>query len=117
MTNDSQETKAERFYLLWLDDKCGRKYPAGVAFHDEKYGEYRLKIDALSDEKAYYLRPISSQDGTTIFRVEVVIKKNGRFSHRSEIGTGKSSKETNNDIYMDIGPFDRKLILVYSKYE
>ena len=58
MTNDFQEVKTERLFLYWKDDMTHKMYPAGVAFYDEKFGEYRLKLDALSDEKAYYLKPL-----------------------------------------------------------
>lgn len=110
--HDEQIKKSQRFFLYWRDQNSGVQLPAGVAFFDENFGEYRLKIDALPDEKAYWVKPIGTSNGKTSYRVEAVIKKAGKFSHRVEIGYGESSPVTNSDIHMDIGPFGRRLVLM-----
>ena len=111
MKNKKQQS--ERFYLFWCDENLKRQVPAGVAFYQDEYGEYRLKIDVISDDKTFYVRATGVQGETATYRVETAIKRNGKFSHRSLIGSGFRNKETNNDIVMDIGPFARKLVLSF----
>ena len=106
----NKTTKNETFQLWWYDQQTNKYYPAGVAFHDEQFGEYRLKID-MHPENQYYLKPMDSTNGHINFRVEVVIKRNGKFHQRRPIGEGFSSPDTNGDIVMNLGPYTRKLLL------
>ena len=106
-----EKQKTEKLKLFWIDKASGQKFPAGVGFHLPEYGEFRLKIDALSDEKQYFAKPVNAQDDRVNYRVEVVVKNKGRFSHRSEIGNGYMDSNTGGYIYMDIGPFNRSLAL------
>jgi hypothetical protein len=106
-----ENQKAEKLNLFWIDKETGQKFPAGVGFHLPEYGEFRLKIDALSDEKQYFAKPVSAHEDRVNYRVEVVVKSKGRFSHRSEIGSGYMDSNTGGYIYMDVGPFGRSLAL------
>ena len=106
-----ENQKSKKLDLCWIDTVTGKKFPAGVGFHLPEYGEFRLKIDALSDEKQYFAKPVNGSDDRVNYRVEVVIKSQGRFAHRSEIGTGYMDKNTGGFILMDIGPFSRCLAL------
>jgi hypothetical protein len=54
---------------------------------------------------------MDSTNGHINFRVEVVIKRNGKFHQRRPIGEGFSSPDTNGDIVMNLGPYSRKLLL------
>ena len=102
--------KNETIQLWWLDQQTQKHFPAGVAFHDEKFGEYRLKID-MHPENQYYLRPLNSTNDLINYRVEVVIKKNGKFHQRKLVGEGYSSTGTNEDIIITLGPYSKKLLL------
>ena len=113
VSND-QEGKAEIFHLWWYDLETKKNMPAGVAFFDPKFGEYRLRID-VHPETAYYLRPISTNGERTYYRVEVVLKKEGRFAGRKVIGDGHQTPETHNDIYIHFGPYTKVLILGVKK--
>lgn len=104
--------KSPKLRLNWIDTLTGRTFPAGVGFHLPEYGEFRLKIDALSEEKQYFVKAVGGSDDRVDYRVEVVVKSAGRFSHRSEIGTGYMDKNSGGQILMDIGPFSRCLALV-----
>ena len=106
-----ENNKSKKLGLYWIDTATGKKFPAGVGFHLPEYGEFRLKIDALSDDKQYFAKPVSAQNDRMNYRVEVVVKSGGRFSHRSEIGNGYMDSNTGGFIYMDIGPFSRCLAL------
>ena len=106
-----EKPKSQKLRLYWIDTSTGKKFPAGVGFHLPEFGEFRLKIDALSDEKQYFVKAVGGSDDRVNYRVEVVIKTAGRFSHRSEIGTGYMDKDTGGLICMDIGPFSRCLAL------
>jgi hypothetical protein len=59
MTTDIEVKKVRPLLLWWLDKEKNKNLPAGVAFYDEKFGEYRLKLD-IQPETQFYLRPISS---------------------------------------------------------
>ena len=106
-----ENQKSQKLNLYWIDTLSGKKFSAGVGFHLAQYGEFRLKIDALSDEKQYFVKAVNSVDDRVNYRVEVVIKNNGRFSRRAEIGTGYMDENTGGYIYMDLGPFSRCLAL------
>src|SRR5580704_1800921 len=106
-----ENQKSKKLDLCWIDTVTGKKFPAGVGFHLPEYGEFRLKIDALSDEKQFFAKPVSGADDRVNYRVEVVVKSAGRFSHRSEIGSGYMDSNPGGFIYMDIGPFCRSLAL------
>lgn len=106
-----ENQKNQKLNLYWIDTQTGKKFPAGVGFHVPEYGEFRLKIDALSDEKQYFAKPFGGADDRVNYRVEVVIKSNGRFARRAEVGTGYMDKNTGGFIYMDLGPFSRSLAL------
>jgi hypothetical protein len=103
--------KNKKLELLWIDKQTGQKYPAGAAFYHEEKGDYRLKIDAMSDEKLILLKPTTSVGGEVKYRVETVLKKDGKFLRSAPIGYGYSGKETGKYIFMDLGPFSRSLVL------
>jgi hypothetical protein len=105
------ENRSEKMGLFWIDTVSGKKFPAGVGFHLPEYGEFRLKIDALSDDKQYFAKPVGADGDRVNYRVEVVVKSKGRFSHRTEIGTGYLDPNTGGLLYMDLGPFSRCLAL------
>ena len=110
------DKKTEKFLLWWMDPTTGKNMPAGVAFHDDKYGEFRLKIDALADTQ-YFLRPITTQDNQIYYRVEVVLKKEGKFYQRRSVGEGWKTPETNGDVFINIGPYSKFLILGLKSHE
>jgi hypothetical protein len=45
------KVKNKKLDLEWIDKETGRKFPAGVAFYREDKGEFRLKVDAMPDDK------------------------------------------------------------------
>lgn len=108
--NNNKTVKSERFYLYWKDESTQKQISAGVAFFQEEYGEYRLKVDVMQGAQIF-LRPVKNNNGSTFYRVELAIKKNDKFSHRSAIGSGISSERTQNDVEMEIGPYTKKLVL------
>lgn len=103
--------KNKKLDLLWIDKETGQRFPAGVAFYHEDKGEYRLKVDAMADDKMVFLKPVMSENNEIKYQVEVVIKKNGKFLRHSPIGIGHSSTQTGRYIFMDLGPFSRSLVL------
>ena len=116
MENNNENGKPEVFRLWWKRKDSERRIPAGVAFYDEKYGEYRLKIDylqALMDkaDPCFYLRTVGSEDNKILFRAETVLKKDGRFMGRRPVGEGYSSKETDGEVYIDFGPHEKLLVM------
>ncbi len=105
------EIKCHRLY--WLCNQTSRRYPAGVAFYNEANGDYRLSIDTFCENKVVYLKPVSMTEELVNFRVESAIRKKDGIGvhHRAEIGVGHANAEDGFPIYMDIGPFDRTLVL------
>lgn len=108
------ETRPRPFQLWWYDIESKTDLPAGVAFYEEKYGEYRLKID-VHPNTVYFLRPISSQEKNVLYRVEVVIHREGQAVQRRMIGEGCSSPSTNGNIYIELGPYSKILIMEINK--
>lgn len=105
------EQNNEKFNLFWVCNLTGRKHPAGVAFFNESAGDYRLKVDTMPEEKIIFLKPTSVVDGTIYFRIEAVVRKEGRVGHRAEIGTGKADAKEGYPVTMDIGPYSRNLVM------
>ena len=97
-------------YLYWLNEKTGTRCTAGVAFYSQTHDEYRLKIDFFP-ETQFYLKPIGLYGNKVTYRAEVAHKKHGRFIGRRSIGMGILTKETTNEIHLELGPFTNKLIL------
>jgi len=105
-----QEQKNRPLQLWWFDTETKKNMSAGVAFYDEKFGEYRLKIDVYP-ETQYYAKAISLQSDLALYRMEVVIKKDGKFYQRKTVGEGHSSPNTNGDIFFDFGPHKKLLVM------
>ena len=105
-----QTKQAKPIQLWWFDKQTNNNIPAGVAFYDEKFDEYRLKLD-VHPETQYYLKVSGSQNGDINFRAEVVIKKDGKFHQRKVIGEGVCSKQTKGDVYIDFGPYSKTLVM------
>jgi hypothetical protein len=98
--------------LFWVCDQSGRKFPAGVAFYNEGKGDYRLCVDAFCESKAFFLRPVSMADEMITFRVESAVRKaEGGLHKRREIGSGRANAENPFPVVMEIGPYDRVLVL------
>ena len=74
-------------------------------------GDYRLKVDTFCEDKTVYLKPISMTEGIINFRVESVVRKKASAPHRAEIGVGHASVVEGFPIFMDIGPYNRTLVL------
>jgi hypothetical protein len=108
--------KAEIYQLWWMSRETGHRIHAGIAFYDDRYNEYRLKIDFLQalmgDEDArFYLRPVGKIDDRIYYRVETIVKKNGKFHARRLVGEGYSSTDTENEVYLDFGPVEKILVV------
>ena len=98
-----KENKKETFYLGWLDPRDKRIRDAGVAFFDEEYAEYFLKIDE-DQGKSFYLKAIGSSDNKTNYRMEQVLKrKDGTFLKRQCVGDGYSCQTTDGNIHIQYG--------------
>ncbi len=109
-TTNKNLNKSNTHYLWWLNEQSGKRLPAGVAFYEEEYGEYRLKLDALP-EIQYYLKSVGAEGERIKFRVEVILKKNGKFAGRRAVGDGYAYPNQGPDIKVDIGPFCKTLTL------
>ena len=107
---DMRNEQSQTFQLWWFDKEEKRHFPAGVAFYEEPYGEYRLKID-IHPNSQYYLKAISSIGSKASYQVDVVLKRNGKFKGRRPVGEGYSNELTKGDIIMNLGPYKRTLIL------
>ena len=107
MTNE----KSEKFNLYWICNQTGKSLPAGVAFFNENQGDYRLKIDALPDDKLVFLKLTGASDGAIHYRVETVVKRAGQATHRTQIGSGYSKSDSGLPVFMDIGPFSKVLMM------
>lgn len=116
---EKNKDRIEVLPLYWLDRLTGLRQKAGVAFYEEKYGEYRLKVDFLTmlSERppCIYLRPISAGEDEIEFIAEAVIRTNQSTLTRKPIGEGYASLASNNDIHLKLGPFENVLVVSFDK--
>src|SRR5210317_1966393 len=104
--------KKERPYQLWWHDKHSDRFlPAGVAFHNENHGDYTLKLDIHPDQK-FILRPISTLDDQTEYRIELFYKREGKAPLKRCIGRGVSNYNTNGNVHIELNPYVKALILM-----
>jgi hypothetical protein len=107
--------KSETYYLSWLNPRDKKLRDAGVAFYNKEYGEYLLKVDE-DEGKQYYLKAISTSEGKTNYRMEMVLKRsNGSFLRRQCIGDGYSSILTDGNVHIQYGSKYATLVLFLKK--
>jgi hypothetical protein len=97
--------------LYWVCRTSGKRFPAGVAFYNETAGDYRLKVDTFCQDKSVFLKPVSLHNEVIQFRVEAVVRRKDGPAQRVEIGMGEAEASKGFPIVMNIGPFDRSLVL------
>ena len=102
-------------YLWWTNKNRTRSYFAGVAFYEEGFGEYRLKIDCYPDRKLY-LKKYRTEGDEIFFRVEEnrkIERKDRRFS----VGDAFCDKNSH-EVEIIIAPvFCARLILNFQQGE
>lgn len=103
MTQNNQTQKSKTYYLYWIHPKTLNRIMAGVAFYDETYCEFRLKIDDLKDRKIY-LKPIKSENDQIIYRVDEVLEIKGRKVRRTQ-GQGIRSEQTKGQVHFEVTPY------------
>ena len=103
MTENTQGPKAKTYYLYWIHPKSQKRIMAGVAFYDETYCEFRLKIDDLKNRKLY-LKPVKSEDEAIVYRVDEVLEIKGKKIRRTQ-GYGSRSEATNGHVHFEVTPF------------
>ncbi|MDB5036783.1 MAG: hypothetical protein JWQ35_311 [Bacteriovoracaceae bacterium] len=112
---ENTEQKTDRGHdLFWMNPVTGKRIHAGKAFYDERFNEYRLKIDETPDDKQFYLKPMGAAESEVRYRVEQVIKKSGKFHHREEKGDGYTSPETAGEVHIDFGSSMKVLVLSFN---
>lgn len=122
MNEKTEDTRT--YYLWWEKTLSGKRTPAGVAFHNAEFGEFKIKIDSIEfltsgdgglEKAQIYCKAVGSFQDRIEYRVEKVIKKPGqRFLKRFRIGDGFSDSTTKGEIHIDLPPYTSgyKLILV-----
>ncbi len=111
MENILNQRKMKKENLIWMDPQTGEKYHAGVAFFEDRFGEYRMILDA--PRTILYLRPQSSENDKIAYTVHAPIEKNGKFAARVLVGNGYSDEGTNGQVYMKIGRYlPQRLVLI-----
>ena len=108
--------QSECHFLYWETEK-GKRYFAGVAFRNEKYGEYFLKIDCHPLRKIY-LKDSESKDENIQFRVEESKETVSNRTIRNAIGYGETGKKNQEEIDIFMVPhMDIKLVLTFRDKE
>ena len=105
------EEKIETYYLSWKDPRDDSLRNAGVAFYNEKFGEFVLKIDEDCGVQ-YFLRPTNANEERQCFRMEICLKKSdGKFLKRQSVGEGYKDATTEGNIHISYGSKYATLIL------
>lgn len=108
-----QKNNNDIFFLGWLDPRDKSILPAGVAFYNENFGEFFLKIDEEPAEKQYFLKPYSTDSDRVEYRLELVVKnKDGKFLKRQKVGLGIKDKSTDGSVHITYGSKFKTLVLV-----
>lgn len=111
-----EEKKRDVFTLGWLDPRNQKILPAGVAFYNDEYDEFQLKIDEEPHEKPYYLRASGYEDNVINYKMELIVKRrDGSFLKRVPVGLGEISKTTNGNIHVNYGSKFKTLVLFLNK--
>lgn len=116
------ETKKNRnmHYLWWVNQNTQKRFCAGRAFYSETTGDYALFINLLEASSnegrrdEIYLKPIQSTDESIYYRIEKVIRRDGK-KHRFCIGEAFKNESTKGDIQMNIEPltsYSKKLVMI-----
>lgn len=110
-----QKEKPETIYLWWLDPATGKRYKAGVAFYEEGYGDYHLKIDRMVRNRfddQYYLRASGGDETKVRYVMEKVIKDPvGNFKKKLEQCEAYFDPSTQDELIMTVPPFYMKLVV------
>lgn len=103
--------------LSWLDPRTGDTLPAGFAVYNENKGDYFLKIDEEPQNRHFYLKPNQFSDGTTRYRLEMVIlDSRHKPQKRRYVGNGESTIYTNDNIHINYGSKYKILVLYTGRY-
>ena len=89
--------------LCWINPEDGATFNAGVAFYQEKYGEYKLILNA--PKTVLYLKAVEASEEKIRYQVTAPVFRRGQYSHREVVGYGYSNPETDGHIYMIIGRY------------
>lgn len=99
-----------KYVLYWLSKSRNKRMPAGVAFYDEQFGEFRFRLDFFPNTDLY-LKATAYTDAGTRYRLEIVKKgSNGKFLRRLPVGSAYESE--NGETIIEAFPFERSLVLV-----
>ena len=105
--------KSETFYLWWHNNYTQKLNNAGVAFYDERFGEYKLNIDMWPGVE-YILRPVGHENDKTIYRGEVTVRKNGKYFKRMPVAEGFSDESTEGYIHVQFWNLEKPLFLTFN---
>jgi hypothetical protein len=104
--------KNKTIKLAWYDPRNGEIFPAGFAVFNENKGDYFLKIFEESEKRHFYLKPSEYSDGTTRYRMEMVLlDSNNKPTKRRFVGIGESTPYTNKNIHINYGSKYKILVL------
>jgi len=110
INNNINKERPETLYLWWLEKDNKRRNPAGVAFYDGEFGDYRLKLDMFPMNR-YYLRCVKINDSGIHYRLEAVQKdSNGNFIRKVCVGEGLCSSQ-GKDVYIKVFSLEKTLAL------
>ena len=104
--------KENKFFLWWLDLVGKKRYPAGMAFRDENFGDYRLIVDCFPNRKLF-LKDRKTQGKKIIFDLweHICLEKGIK---KYIIGYAFSSDKTKGNIHILIAPiFAGRLLLTF----
>lgn len=104
----SESNQNERFYLWWLCPQTQSRDMVGIAYYNEKDGDYRLILNFFPDNN-YFLKCIGASSEQCRYRL-VAVKERGGKSSRFFQGDGILNNETG-EIVIQTAPFSKFLVM------
>jgi hypothetical protein len=120
-----KKTVNSKLHLWWFNPKTNKRFHAGLAYFNERKGDYSLILSSLElsykDKKPFeiFLRPIQTSASSIYYRMEKIIYCKGRVN-RLTVGEAFFNENTDGEIHMTFEPYtssEKKLVLTLTNQQ
>ena len=108
MTVQDMNKNDERFYVWWHCPHTQNRDMAGVAYYNERDGDYRIILNFFPDNN-YFLKCVGGSEDSLRYRLISVKEKGGKGSRFTQ-GDGILNSKTD-EIVIQVAPFSKLLVV------